>query len=54
MSGTYYRIDYKDKIHALPVGTFISSPENGALYREFIQVVANPNPAHCNPQDPSA
>jgi len=53
ISGTYYRIDYKDKIQALPVGVFISSPENGALYREFIQVVANPSPPGCNPLVPS-
>ncbi|MCP1470475.1 iron complex outermembrane receptor protein [Sphingobium sp. OAS761] len=54
ISGTYYHIAYKDKIQALPVGAFISSPENGALYREFIQVVANPNPPGCNPQNPAS
>lgn len=53
ISATYYRIDYTNKIQALPIQLFLNSPATGALYRDFITVVANPNPAGCNPANPS-
>ncbi|WP_420139966.1 TonB-dependent receptor domain-containing protein [Sphingomonas sp.] len=55
LSGTYYRTKYANQIVSPNVGLFLSSPENAALYSQFITPVNNPascvngNPASYDP-----
>lgn len=53
LSGTYYNVDYKDRIESLSgiFTTFLATPQNRALYAPFI--VPAPQPATCVEGQPS-
>ncbi|MBT0668181.1 TonB-dependent receptor [Novosphingobium profundi] len=41
ISGTYYRIEYKDQILGVPWASFLTSPETASVYSDYIVPISN-------------